>query len=49
MTTGDARNMAIIAVVAVAPLAITLIIALLRGYTIDLHMRRRDPRRRDDD
>jgi hypothetical protein len=38
--TGDARDLAIIAVIAVAPLAITMIIALLRGYTIDLHMTR---------
>lgn len=49
MTTEDARNLAIIAVVAIAPLAIVLIIALLRGYTIDLHMARdRIWRRRDD-
>lgn len=40
MDTSDARNLAIIAVIAVAPLAIVLIIALLRGYQIDLHMRR---------
>jgi hypothetical protein len=40
--TADARSAAIVAVVAVAPLAIVLIIALLRGYTIDLHMTRPD-------
>jgi len=40
LTTADARNLAVIAVIAVAPLAITLVIALLRGYTIDLHMTR---------
>lgn len=40
MSTSDARNLAIIAVIAVAPLAIVLIIALLRSYTIDLHMTR---------
>lgn len=34
------RDIAIIAVIAVAPLAITLIIALLRGYRIEVHMRR---------
>ena len=47
MTTGDARNLAIIVVIAIAPLAIVMVIALLRGYTIDLHMTRDDdpPRR----
>jgi hypothetical protein len=45
--TSDARNLAIVAVIAVAPLAITLVIALLRGYTIDLHMTRENRRRRD--
>lgn len=43
--TDDARNLAIIAVIAVAPLAICLIVALLRGYTIDLHMTRYVKRR----
>jgi hypothetical protein len=45
--TSDARNLAIVAVIAVAPLAITLVIALLRGYTIDLHMTRENRRHRD--
>lgn len=45
MTTEDARNLALIAVIAIAPLAITLMIALLRGYTIDLHMTRDIKRR----
>jgi hypothetical protein len=49
VSTEDARNLAIIAVVAIAPLAIVLIIALLRGYTIDLHMRRDRPWRRRDE
>jgi hypothetical protein len=40
LSTSDARNLAIIAVIAVAPLAIVLVIALLRSYTIDLHMTR---------
>jgi hypothetical protein len=40
MSTEDARNLALIAVIAVAPLAIVMIFALLRGYTIDLHMTR---------
>jgi hypothetical protein len=38
VTTEDARNLAIIAVVAVAPLAIVFIVALLRGYEIHLTM-----------
>lgn len=52
MTTEDARNLAVIAVLAIAPLAIVLIFAILRGYTIDLHMTRdirRWRRHRDDD
>lgn len=31
---GDARAAALIAVIAVAPLAVVVVIALLRGYTI---------------
>jgi hypothetical protein len=38
----DVRIAAIIAVVAIAPLAIILIVALLRGYTIFVHMHRGD-------
>lgn len=49
MTTGDARALAIVALIAVAPLAIVLVIALLRGYTISLHMTRDEKRRRGDD
>jgi len=45
--TADARSLALVALIAVAPLAIVLIIALLRGYSIDVHFKRRD-RRRDD-
>lgn len=40
MTAEDGRNLAIIAVIAVAPLAIVLLVALLRGYTITVHMTR---------
>jgi hypothetical protein len=36
VNTSDARNLAIVAVIAVAPLAIVLIFAMLRGYTIHL-------------
>lgn len=46
MNTEDARNLAIIAVIAVAPLAIVLVFSILRGYTITLHMTREDRRRR---
>lgn len=45
MTTEDARNLAIVAVIAIAPLALVLLFALLRGYTIDLHMTREERRR----
>jgi hypothetical protein len=50
MTTSDARNLAIVAVIAIAPLALVLIIAVLRSYTIDIHMTRgcRHGRRRDE-
>lgn len=48
MTTADARNLAVVAVIAIAPLAIVLLVALLRGYTVHLSMRR-DRRGRDDD
>jgi hypothetical protein len=40
MSTEDARNLAIVAIVAIAPVAIVLIFAILRGYTITLHMTR---------
>ena len=41
MNTEGARDLAIIAVIAVAPLAIVLIVALLKSYTITLHMTRK--------
>jgi hypothetical protein len=47
--TAEARDVALIAVIALAPLAIVIIIALLRGYTLDLHMRRRGKRRDEGD
>lgn len=47
VNTEDARNLAIIAVIAVAPLAIVLIFALLRGYEITVHMVRRSKRGED--
>lgn len=47
-------DLVIIAMIVFAPLALVLLVAFLRGYTIDLHMdreggRRRLRRRRDDD
>ena len=49
--TDDARNLALMAVIAVAPLAIVILIALIRGYRMDLHLDRdgRRRRRREDD
>jgi hypothetical protein len=40
-------RVALVAVIAVAPLAICIIVALMRGYTIDLHMSREERRGRD--
>jgi hypothetical protein len=40
MTSSDALTLAVVALCAVVPLAMVLIVALLRGYTISLHMRR---------
>lgn len=40
VTSKDALTLAIVALCAVVPLAFVLSIALLRGYTISLHMRR---------
>lgn len=44
----DVRAAALVAVVAIAPLAIILIVAMLRGYDISLTMRRRGRRREGD-
>lgn len=44
MTTEDVRNLALVAMVAIAPLAIVLIVALIRGYAIHLTMVRRNGR-----
>lgn len=49
MNSADARNLAFVAVIAVAPLVVVLLFAILRGYTIDLHMGRGRRRRHDDD
>ena len=48
MTTGNARNLALAALVAVAPFAIVMIIALLRKYTITLHLSPEEKDRRPD-
>lgn len=37
----DVQAAALIAVVAIAPLAIIVIVALLKGYTLDVHFRRK--------
>ena len=47
MDVSDARTLAVIALIAAVPIAIITLVALLRGYTIDLHMTRR--RKPDDD
>ena len=48
MNTDEARDLAVIAIIAVAPLAIVLIVAMIRGYTITLHMTRNGDRRNRD-
>lgn len=47
--TADARSAAIVAVVAVAPLAIVVIVAMLRGYSIHVQLDRDQHRRKGDD
>ena len=49
MDVSDARTLAIVALIAVVPVAVVLLVALLRGYTIDLHMTRRRPDRHESD
>lgn len=52
MTPRDAIALCAVALCAVVPLAVVLALALLRGYTISLHMRRPSQawrRRRDDE
>jgi hypothetical protein len=44
----DVRVAALIAVVAIAPLAIIIVIALLRGYTIFVHLHRGQKNDKDD-
>jgi hypothetical protein len=41
----DARTVALVSLVAVAPLAICVIVAMLRGYTISVHLTREGQRR----
>jgi hypothetical protein len=38
MSPADARSLALVALIAVAPLALVLMVALLRGYTITIHL-----------
>ena len=47
----DAQAVALVAVVAVAPLAIVLLFAILRGYTMKIDFTRKTPKPRppDDD
>lgn len=45
----NTSDLAALAVVAIAPLAIVLIIALIRGYTITVHLTREPKRRHRDD
>lgn len=49
--TASARDLALVGLVATAPLVLIMVIALLRGYTITAHFTRDGKRRsrRDDD
>lgn len=46
MSAEDARNLAAVAVLAIAPVALVWIVALLRGYQIDVRFHRPGRRRR---
>lgn len=45
MTSDDVRVLAWVALVAVAPVVVVLLAAILRGYTVTLHMTREAKRR----
>jgi hypothetical protein len=49
VSTEDARSLAIIALIAVAPIVVVLLFAILRGYTVTLHMTREDRRPKRDE
>ena len=49
MSAEDARNLAAVAVLALAPVALVWIVALLRGYQIDVRFRRPGRRRNERD
>lgn len=52
MSPSDALSLAVVALIAVVPLAVVLLFAIMRSYTIDVHMTRdhhRRHRRGDDD
>lgn len=53
MTTKEVVALCLVALAAVVPLAVVMVVAMLRGYTISMHMRRPDrawrQRRRGDD
>jgi hypothetical protein len=41
VTSADARTLAIAVAITLAPLALVVVVALLRGYAIEVHLRRR--------
>ena len=45
--TPDLRDLLVITLVSGAPVSLVLVVAMLRGYTIALHMRKPDKRDRD--
>jgi len=53
VTTKEVVALCLVALAAVVPLAVVMVVAMLRGYTISMHMRRPDrawrQRRRGDD
>ena len=48
VTPSDTVTLAVVALVAVVPLAAVVMVALFRGYTVNLSMRRPVRRRRDE-
>lgn len=46
MSPTDVRALAIVALVAISPLAIVLLAAIVRGYTIEIYLTRNGKRRR---
>jgi len=49
VTSEDARTIALVLIVAIAPVALVLIFAILRGYRVEFRMSRHQNRTKDED